>query len=86
MEWCRRSLVYLYTAFKLQGNMLSEPRNWGLMSKAVFLHCETWIVGFSNLPEKHFGHFSLHNGKNFGQVFEFYERNNLLANSSSEVI
>ena len=43
--------MYLYTAFKLQGNMLSEPRNWGLMAKAVFTHCESWIVASSN--QKH---------------------------------
>ena len=34
-----------------------EPGNWGLMAKAIFSPCESWLLSDSNLTERHTGTF-----------------------------
>ena len=50
------------------------------MTEALFSSCESCIVAALNLPEKNTQiHFSLYYNNNFGLLFEWSERNRLLA-------
>ena len=59
----------------------------GNMEKSVYYSCESWIVAACHLPGRNtLGHLSLNYDNSFGPLFQFPERNMLLATSYREVI
>ena len=68
-----------------QETCICESANKQKQVKAIFPTFTKWIIAATNLPRNRLVRFSLHDN-NFGQVFEFYVRNRLLAPSCWEVI
>ena len=57
------------------------------MEKSVYYSCESWIVAACHLPGRNtLGQLSLHYDNSFVPLFQFPERNMLLATSYREVI
>ena len=57
-----------------------EGGNSGNMEKSVYYSCESWIVAACHLPGRNtLGQLSLHYDNSFVPLFQFPERNMLLA-------